>query len=767
MDSLLLAVLLCAGQSPEPAGTPEAISEPLPAASAFVGWKGQVLDPEGAPVAGAHIIAGAGLQRQVSTTSDATGRFELAWPEAWGWRHDDILLAHLDHQIEWAPGRSEDEPRAGGRRVQLQMQKALAFPVRTLSSSGAPLPGVELVLEHPGRGILDRRTVDADGRAILRAPGRGIYELRPSGHGRARPEGGLTRWLSSDQPLEEQILTCQPWPQARPWPVVEAGNSKPLEASLVKWTPLGPPGPARFLVEAEGYLPRAVLLKVAPEKMPALALAPVPGVAVEGLPTTAGSEKLRLHWSYPLRWEYFPIDRGRQLPLPPAIAEGHNEVGPQGQAQLPLNPRALPKSLKLELRDQAGRLLHRWPRLNPARLGRPPWKLTPAPLPQGRWQVQLVDAEGNPVSGAWIEGRALPALDSDPLIRAAAVRRIDREAIADRVAARARTGADGRCELPLLAPTRWSWRVHRQMQAEGSDVSWQEFEGRPGLSLQPGEAQALRIEIPQVRGPEGRIRGRVLRADGHPARGDLVTAVLAQPLAGQQSRQASTWLNDQGEFLFSDLAPGPYRLQVRSPAAGEGLECETGGEAVEIRLQSTRVVRIEVVEAETGQPLPNCTLILRDPQSHAFPGLGPDGRVDVEVPLRQPSALYALQEGRAPTVFPLPEIETHPPGTPVDARLQVAEGRVVRVKFIHRNGQPAYSVYRVRWLDPPDATWFGEDSYFVREDFSWGLCTWPQAPRSAFKLQAYDDSGEALGPPVEIPAGEKNFGLRQVVPPRR
>jgi hypothetical protein len=194
---------------------------------------------------------------------------------------------------------------------------------------------------------------------------------------------------------------------------------------------------------------------------------------------------------------------------------------------------------------------------------------------------------------------------------------------------------------------------------------------------------------------ESAISGHVVDSDGRGIKGALVTALREGTAAGDPARQSTTMTVDGGAFRLEALDPGSYRVTARAKAYSSDEE-------------------FPVVVADT-EPEPDITLTLQrgwimrgrllDPQGKGIPGalvvVAPDGAAEsgylpsqtdqtgafrVTAPADGPVNVSAIAARYAPAV----QTGIEPPGSgdAPEVVLHATAGGSMRIRVVHRNGQP-------------------------------------------------------------------------------
>jgi hypothetical protein len=223
--------------------------------------------------------------------------------------------------------------------------------------------------------------------------------------------------------------------------------------------------------------------------------------------------------------------------------------------------------------------------------------------PGQRLSGVVVDARGQPVPGA--EVRAVPAALVESAFPEGELGpfspRFRREWYSGRPHP-VRTGLGGRFTLThlpagtLLVTARKEGYTLDERTTPGQVRT---LDSWPGVLAEPGSG-----EVRLVLKHQGQVRGRVVRADGSPVSLFHIDGQLHQDASG--AFQLPIHASGERVLLFSapGLAITPRRLQVR-----EGLDTDMG----EVVLEDGREVRLRVVDADTGLPVHDALVDVREP----------------------------------------------------------------------------------------------------------------------------------------------------------
>ena len=173
-------------------------------------------------------------------------------------------------------------------------------------------------------------------------------------------------------------------------------------------------------------------------------------------------------------------------------------------------------------------------------------------------------------------------------------------------------------------------RVVKSCQARGPEHSASSTPSPPrapaGSSLTRMRADVAPIPVESDPSPAGalRLQGLVLRSDGAPAAGAVVSLGTTPPRTARADQR--------GSFGFDKLAPGPYRLEARGGSTVGGpitiqLSERTG--QVTLRLKPAAAVEATTVDAHTHQVVAGAGLELRG-DGVLTAATGPDGKAKFE-----------------------------------------------------------------------------------------------------------------------------------------
>ncbi|PYQ59191.1 MAG: hypothetical protein DMF53_19190, partial [Acidobacteria bacterium] len=262
--------------------------------------------------------------------------------------------------------------------------------------------------------------------------------------------------------------------------------------------------------------------------------------------------------------------------------------------------------------------------------------------------VQL--APGGSIHGAVVDPQGEPVADAEVQTKGA-----DRDGLAFREGqaggdtASAVTAADGSFTLEDLAP------------GVALDVIVTHPGYGPGAA--PGVAVPSEAPIRVVLQPVSSVSGHVLGPDGKPVAGASV-ALNESPrkLGGAFFQAPSRRLHegvtdDEGAFVFADVAPGPFQMSASAPghqrAELRGLEVKPGQDlsGIAIQLPAGATVEGRVTSME-GRPLANAQVVVADETVSGMPAFSrfhgeadDDGQYRIEGISPGPHTLAATAEG--------------------------------------------------------------------------------------------------------------------------
>ncbi len=182
-----------------------------------------------------------------------------------------------------------------------------------------------------------------------------------------------------------------------------------------------------------------------------------------------------------------------------------------------------------------------------------------------------------------------------------------------------------------------------------------------GPASAPGVAVPTPTPLRIVLRPTARVSGRVIDADGKPVAGATV-AVFEDARGLSSSRSMGVdpkqgIADDEGGFVFADVAPGPFGLSAEAPrhqsAELRGLEVKPGQElaGLEIVLLAGAAVEGRVLSPE-GSPVPNARVAVTEASrgraitfSSLRAGTDADGHYRIEGIAPGPHTLETRAEG--------------------------------------------------------------------------------------------------------------------------
>lgn len=263
-------------------------------------------------------------------------------------------------------------------------------------------------------------------------------------------------------------------------------------------------------------------------------------------------------------------------------------------------------------------------------------------VPETRLSGLVVDRDGKPVVGALAMATSVhyrPDPDADM-----AYLGIAHDAPFGVLSAT--TDARGRFSIPHLPGT------------ESVSLSLRVLHPRYAVAHRHFRAENLSQETKIVLVPGGAIEGEISHeGTGAPSAGLGLTAV--GKIEGLNVTEM-TRSGRNGQYLFSNLSPGTYTLQVSLPADGEWTTehraevSVVAGEVtrdVDLLLIKGAVIAGKVVEAGTGQPVAKAWV-----GAYARPfSFGAETRLDGTFQVRCPPGSYAVRAGTAPRGYVQPD----------------------------------------------------------------------------------------------------------------
>ncbi len=167
---------------------------------------------------------------------------------------------------------------------------------------------------------------------------------------------------------------------------------------------------------------------------------------------------------------------------------------------------------------------------------------------------------------------------------------------------KARTDASGKCVMPMVPKGASLYLKH-------GDKRWAQFTGRHNIIVKPlAKADGTEARL-QLAAP-GTIKGRMLRPDGSPAAGSIVSIIDGRPYVTAYAGEAK--VTDSGEFIIAQIPPSTYDLHYDTlpPLFERWIGAERKGVVVtagkttdigDIIVTEAAYVTGEVVDAETGK----------------------------------------------------------------------------------------------------------------------------------------------------------------------
>jgi RNA polymerase sigma factor (sigma-70 family) len=606
-------------------------AQPAPTAGARL--EGQVLDPEGRPVAGARVTVSAeGHPLQTSPGEGATqvsgadGTFRLE-----GLAPGRYVATALDDR--WAGAFSSPLPLQPGGLFRVTLRLTAGGETlhgQILDDGGGPIPGarVQAELGYPFMNVGPRRhetAADAQGRYRLRLPPREyVLKARAPGYAAAETTVALTRPLRRDlRLLPAARLTGQ---------VVDRASGQPVADAVVRLAAshFGPGSPQRVRSDAAGQFafdaiePGSYQLMASHDRLVArgpgrsfdalesvegIVLALEPGLSVGGRITDPRGQGLS---GVELRVVSFDLNEGAPVASARTGADGSYRVDGllAGGYRLMVDGDALGFAREERPLD-----------LTPG----PPRKLDLQLKSAPRLTGRVLGVDGQPARGVLVQ----PDVDEQARLIAMA---------------------------PVLTDDDGGFAI----AASGTDrlrlVAWAPGQGIARLTVEPaGPARRQPVQLRLEAG--GAITGRVRFTDGAPAAGVSVSATYQ---AGPAVVYDSDTTDSAGRFAIGSLGPGRYAVQAQRKAGPYNLwtSCD-GPEAKLVEVAANQQATApDLVLARGGHRLAGVVLL---PDGTPAAGARVVAARAAEGPSKPPGhrlehAASAGPDGR----FALPDVEAGP-----------------------------------------------------------------------------------------------------------
>lgn len=269
----------------------------------------------------------------------------------------------------------------------------------------------------------------------------------------------------------------------------------------------------------------------------------------------------------------------------------------------------------------------------------------------------VVDAEGNPLAGAFAMGLHMPSFASSLAVT---------------------TGADGRFTLDGL-------RTGSYMLIAGHD---DHGEGMVNPAKSP--STGLRVQL----GGAGKVALQVVSTDGTPLTRYQVRPYRAEPFGYTYSMRFN--VQDEEGRTELKLSPGTYTLAVKSEAGDFSTEAKatvTVGEITEVKVElpQSRTVSGVVVDPE-GRHVAGVEVYVRQggmptqPRREQYARTNAEGEFTIAgLPMEQ-IRLHARHTRWAPVVFEVPEGAA---GTGDEITIRMPAGGAIEGTVLHGDGSPA------------------------------------------------------------------------------
>lgn len=551
--------------------------------------EGQVIDSEGAPVAGAEVKLQPALggptppaDAELEAETDASGAFRVT--------SDDPgpFLLHARHP-DFAP-RTLERVAAGGEPLEIVLDAGLEIVGRVLDANrGDPIHGARVraassFVGARAQGLLAEALTDAEGRFRLERLPAGAHVVSAAAAGYALAELRDTRAgeevelaLLPGSSIEGVVVDAdgQPLPGAR---VRATGGVLPFRATVLEateptgddggfWIPGVEPGSYRVEVRKGGYAPLLSEPVAVEAELPARArLVLEEGAFVTGRLLTAEGNptpgRLELRESQGVALQPERVEESRV----DAKSDGGFRLGPLASGEHVLIATA------------------------------PGHAATLVPVRVAKGDSEADVGEVTLEVGGWIRGRVVDE-DGRPIAEAAVT------AVAIGPPSTVRSGDDGAFELTGLRGER-----HRLTAAAPGYV----LPYAPGASAASG-AEDVVLELRRA----GTVIGRVEDPDGRPITGFGVQLESEERSSGPSYYGPARPFGDaEGRFRLDDVVPGPHVLEVTAAGFSRAVVADvavTAGETTDVglvRLDHGAALSGTVVD-ESGAPVPGAELRLQ------------------------------------------------------------------------------------------------------------------------------------------------------------